>query len=132
MITEDYVNFEIAKLLKEKGFDEPCRSYYIGSSGRYSRCAVEIRTINCASDEILRPTFQMVLKWLREEKNLSIQTILDSWALGRHSGYYIVIQDTNSDFEEISPRVNEEDTVFFSTHEEAVEAAIKYTLENLI
>ena len=27
-ITEDFVSFEIAKLLKEKGFDEPCRSLY--------------------------------------------------------------------------------------------------------
>ena len=78
------------------------------------------------------PTLQMACKWLREEKHFYIQINLDSWALGRHSGYYIVIQDTNSDFMEISPRVNEEDTVFFSTYEEAVEAAIKYCLENLI
>ena len=28
MITEDYVSFEIAKLLKEKGFDELCYQKY--------------------------------------------------------------------------------------------------------
>lgn len=28
MITEDYVSFETAKLLKEKGFDESCRAVY--------------------------------------------------------------------------------------------------------
>ena len=28
MITEDYVSFETAKLLKEKGFDEYCKSVY--------------------------------------------------------------------------------------------------------
>ena len=28
MITEDYVSFETAKLLKEKGFDSECHSYY--------------------------------------------------------------------------------------------------------
>lgn len=27
MIKEAYVSFEIAKLLKEKGFNEPCRAY---------------------------------------------------------------------------------------------------------
>ena len=27
-LTEDYVSFETAKLLKEKGFDEPCFAYY--------------------------------------------------------------------------------------------------------
>jgi hypothetical protein len=28
MITEDYVSFEVAKLLKEKGFNEPCIATY--------------------------------------------------------------------------------------------------------
>ncbi len=28
MITEDYVSFETAKLLKEKGFDDECQKYY--------------------------------------------------------------------------------------------------------
>ena len=28
MIQEDYVSFETAKLLKEKGFDEECQKYY--------------------------------------------------------------------------------------------------------
>ena len=28
MITENYVSFEIAKLLKEKGFNEPCLMCY--------------------------------------------------------------------------------------------------------
>ena len=30
MITEDYVSLEVAKLLKEKGFDEPCDFVYDG------------------------------------------------------------------------------------------------------
>ena len=29
IITEDYVSYEVAKLLKEKGFDEPCYTCYI-------------------------------------------------------------------------------------------------------
>ena len=29
MITEDYVDFSTAKLLKEKGFDEPCYMAYV-------------------------------------------------------------------------------------------------------
>ena len=28
MITEDYCSFEVAKLLKENGFDVPCNHYY--------------------------------------------------------------------------------------------------------
>ncbi len=43
MITEDYVSFETANLMKEKGFDEPCfryaeskRIYENGSNKVYS------------------------------------------------------------------------------------------------
>ena len=34
MITEDYVSYEVAKLLKEKGFDEPCECAY-SEEGQY-------------------------------------------------------------------------------------------------
>ena len=38
-ITEDYVSFEIAKLLKEKGFDvKPFYQYYVSSCGRVFGC----------------------------------------------------------------------------------------------
>jgi len=36
MITEDYVSFETAKLLKEKGFDEYCG--YYDQTGEYWGC----------------------------------------------------------------------------------------------
>ena len=128
MIKEDYVSFETAKLLKENGFNWPCeKSYYLISE-----------VIMASTDDIINPdtwycpTLQMVMKWLRIEKKLYIQVMLDSWALGDHSGYYIVIQRTDSDFEECSPNVDENDTIFFDTPEEASEAAIKYCLENLI
>ena len=55
MITEDYVSFETAKLLKEKGFDEECQQYY--GDYRYP----------C-------PTLQMAMKWLREVHNIAIET----------------------------------------------------------
>jgi len=35
MITEDYVSFEIAKLLKEKGFDVPCIGRYSVRSKKF-------------------------------------------------------------------------------------------------
>ena len=55
MMTEDYVSFETAKLLKEKGFDEECQKYY----GDYK--------YPC-------PTLQMAMKWLREEHKLYMYT----------------------------------------------------------
>jgi hypothetical protein len=36
MITEDYVSFETAKLLKEKGFNERCNRVYQGPNLKYT------------------------------------------------------------------------------------------------
>ena len=133
MITEDYVSFETAKLLREKGFDERCFSFYWedGSLDANSHDkTTDLR--NSTSSSAVAPTLQMAMRWLREEKHYYIQIMLDSWALGAHLGYYIVIQATDSDFEEISPIVDDIDDVFFETPEQAAEAAIKYCLENLV
>ena len=109
MITEDYVSFEIAKLLKEKGFDWPCEHVCClgGVKNMY-------KAIEC-------PTLQMAMKWLRESHNLQIQiTPIMSrhkdWTFGIYIGF--------------SPLYI--DLLCFPTYEEAVEAALKYSLENLI
>jgi len=135
-ITEDYVSFETSKLLKEKGFNEPTDYYYdlekeIMVSGNWIRdnfCPNLKKTQYVKDRFIYCPTLQMTMKWIREVHNLYIQIMLDGWACGGHSGYSIVIESTNSDFEEVAPT----EKVFYDTHEEACEAAIKYCLENLI
>lgn len=123
MITEDYVSFEVAKLLKEKGFDESC-IYVYRHDGSQDTWDADKENIACQ-----KPTLQMVMKWLREEKHYYIQVMLDGWVLGFYLGYYVVIQKTDSDFEMMLSDVCEE--VFYKTYEEACEAAIKYCL-NLI
>ena len=120
MITEDYVSFETAKLLNTKGFKGEFHKHYWGyEPGK------EFLTDGSFNPEYdyPAPTLQMAMKWLREVHNIYIQIMLDSWALGDRSGYYIVIQKTDSDFEEVSPV--DIDEVFFQTYEEACEIAIK-------
>lgn len=144
MITEDYVSFDIAKLLKEKGFDEKCISVYhdgelqlVSSLGifcgdGYGEQILTYTNSECEWSPIMisAPTLQMATKWLRDEKHYYIQVMLDGWACGDHSGYYVVIQKTDSDFEMMLQDALDE--VFYSTYEEACKAAIKYCLENLI
>ena len=72
-ISEDYISFEIAKLLKEKGFDWECISYYVDDEPedvKYSFCGKtnSIWESRCCS----APTLQMAMKWLREEYNIYI------------------------------------------------------------
>ena len=73
MITEDYVSFEIAKLLKEKGFDEPTtKSYY--TEGFENPMKFSHDLLPCIRpDEFLCPTLQMAMKWLREVYNINIE-----------------------------------------------------------
>lgn len=101
-ITEDYVSFEVANLLKEKGFDEECQQYY----GDYK--------YPC-------PTLQMAMKWLRKTHNIVMYItpniefeneydvhVKVKWFIGKWAG------------------------VRFKSYELACEAGIKYCLENLI
>ncbi len=130
---EDYVSFETAKLLKEKEFDEETRGYYPvkgDATGRLFANSSSEYNHNHSQVQISAPTLQMAMKWLRNEKHYYIQVMLDGWACGGHSGYYVVIQKTDSDFEMMLQDALEE--VFYSTYEEACEAAIRYCLENLI
>ena len=78
MITEDYVSFETAKLLKEKGFDADCHAYYIAyanGTNRFNISAAYPYGYNFNDDEDYQysaPTLQIVMKWLREVYNTVI------------------------------------------------------------
>ena len=129
MITEDYVSFEIAKLLKEKGFDEPTYRAYC-ETNREHRLSYDVGRTNSQWDKFNKedgifncgaPTLQMAMKWLREAHNLNIGILFGRLRdFKTHWNFYI---------EDI--KLGRE-SLFFHTYEEACEAAIKYCLKNLI
>ena len=134
MITEDYVSFEVAKLLKEKGFDAECRAAYT-NYGQLFTTQIQQYITNVVSSkgtlwDCIAPTHQMAMKWLREVHNIMISP----YALSL--GYYFEIVDlTTKDITGCKPLYkvgipSKEDVL--STYEEAVEVALKYTLENLV
>ena len=135
MITEDYVSFEVAKLLKEKGFDEECRAYYVKSK----ECGIELfpsdRSHNYNDDvypHTSAPTLQMAMKWLREKHNLSITVFLLNVVDGEYIGYHADIELMAEWVESLNKFKKVGLGEAFHTYEEAVEAAIKYCLKNLI
>ena len=143
-ITEDYVSFETAKLLKEKGFDEGLHWQQV--TGRYAlrgfsfeRWDWGIYEISYKEGEfihfhdqyfyytevkdkkntIVAPTLQMVMKWMRVIHNIDVSITPD-----RKKNYTaLVFVNKELPFVSIGS---------FQTYEEACEAAIKYCLENLI
>ena len=127
-IIEDYCSFETAKLLKEKGFDAPCLSYFWTeeNGANISYCETPFTNQQLYSGQTLRPTLQMAMKWLRE-KNWFICIIPLAFYCGEKAckfGYNIWADD--------NLEIDEFDTPKFNTYEEATESAIKYCLENLI
>ena len=150
MITEDYVSFETAKLLKEKGFDAECHSHYYpchypdGSIEyhKYGRTELlkkqpcydiySLKTL--PKDHYLAPTIQMAMKWLREKHNkiivpgISLDDQTSSTINHYIVGIWYVPKNNGGALCFISPTPENG----YSTYEEACEAGIKYCLENLI
>ena len=135
MITEDYVSYEVAKLLKEKGFDEACRAYY-DKDGEFNW----VWNCGCSrNDEFSEvsscPTHQMAMKWLREKGvDISITPEFSTEAepcVDLFCGYSAsVFKTQNGEYidECIIKKEEEWGSVPFVCYEDAVEAALKYCL----
>jgi len=120
MNTEDYVSFEIAKLLKDKGFDEPCLMCYtydkkFGNYGHYNSCK------NSEVFSLTAPTIQSTRKWLRKKHNIDI-TVDPHDVCGEWIYQYHLCKDREYLFS------RDVDT----SYENCANEAIKYCLENLI
>lgn len=126
-ITEDYVSFETAKLLKEKGFNPlECGMYYSITTGK--------RTTELLTSLIACPTLQMTMKWLREFHGLNIyargvwkdvEVQYGGWEAAVVGYEWFVESLTDDTYSKMSKEQ-------FLTYEEACEAAIRYCLKFLI
>lgn len=124
MITEDYVSFETAKFLKEKGFEVPSFKPEEWLFCMYDKQG-KLHWGAYSDDWYCRVTLQMAMKWLREVHNKSIE-VRSQGSKATIIGWIVEIYNlVNQDEEFHHPYP-------FSTYEEACEAAIKYCLENLI
>ena len=65
-VFEDYVGFETAKLLKEKGFDWIVEKCFLEHKNYYVPCDPSEIQRKDRKDAIAIPTIQMAMKWLRE------------------------------------------------------------------
>ena len=143
---EDFVTFEIAKKLKEKGFKEECVAHYYSNDPTcrikntaladyihqpfciesikrsWNRCELNPCSSGCYYDV---PTISQVLKWLRDLLEIDIlPKIVISYCdnLNRIRSYSCSIY---------SPRLNKPiETEYFESYEEATLAGIEYVLDN--
>ena len=134
-MNEDYVSFETAKLLKEKGFDESTSMVYM-SYGELCKLDRFESIRNSNYNDITKsyfkytaPTLQMAMKWLRETHNISVRARYDEVEDEKeriYCAWFFDILSMNPYKTLVEPEQG------YSSYEEACEAAIKYCLENLI
>lgn len=131
-IKEDYVSFETAKLLREKGFEGDCYAcyeYFESGVTLYNGWTFEYKgnPVHNTNDRIKCPTLQITMKWLREIYKTDICVCRELDEYGDCFDGYIAVVYSNKVYR-VTIRDVEKDLSF----EEAAEAAIKYCLTNLI
>lgn len=128
MITEDYVSYEIAKLLKEKGFYQDFYNsfmpvWHYNGNNKVLSFTEDDSYPSETQEWYSAPTLQMAMKWLREKQIFITIGFCDYPTL--HKSEWIPEVCTHDS-------IFDEPSIAYSTYEEACEAAIKYCLNNLI
>ena len=117
------MSYETAVLLKEKGFDIPCRQAYFNGSlvdyTMYGFCDGEL--IDC-------PSQSLALKWLREVHDLHI--VVYPWQADNEEKAIHWCCTVYKAFAHLGNDVYTNETP--KSYEQAVEAALDYVLKNLI
>ena len=131
MIEEDYVSFEIAKLLKEKGFDITlCNTCY-----KYNGKFCNNRKSMSGVDNMIcypAPTLQMAMKWIREQGfYINVDIDVDYNEDERGTKWYHKPAWDWAVFRIDERKQMSDDGALYATYEQAAEVAIKWCLENL-
>lgn len=148
MITEDFVSFELAKLLKEKGFDGNTFYKYADKEGVIEEWYDDYRErmlrfdldegclikplaepqdkYRVYGDTIPAPSLALAMKWLREVHKICIvvqPVVTDDDGSGGCLWIFTISKRL---------KLMYKSEVVYERYEQACEAAIKYCLENLI
>lgn len=118
MIEESYVSRDTARMLKEAGFDEVCRSAYYATG---NSAVMYERNSMLSPGYVSRPTQALAARWLREEHGMFIEIY------HRVTGYgYFVIKIESNELLAI-PTIS--DKMQFAIYEEAFENALRKAIK---
>lgn len=120
VIDEDYVDFEVAKLIKKKNVKIPFAAVYDNNGNFYE----SLGDCPYSKDEILygAPTLYKIMKWLRLEQGVQIQIHTGIFNKKPSFGYtFTLVSLTQRNFLGLNKRVVE-----YPNYEDAVNAALKF------
>lgn len=143
MDMSDFVSFELAQKLKEKGFRKKCLYCYRNRDGKlfanplYNNDATEtyITTNDLlyshnskVESRIDAPTISQVLKWLREEKKIVFGITPMQDVDSDYLGWCITIYKVADDGYGLSWQ----EELYYDSYESSAIAGIEYVIDNLI
>ena len=114
-----YVSFEVARLLREKGYNDLNECYYNRHGVMCARHEGKI----LKEGECMAPRLDEAFRWLREERYIHITIEVHA------SGYYAVLWKTNGTFIKTLAGEGLNDGGVWNTCEEAMQAGILETLK---
>lgn len=127
MTNEDYVSLEVAKMLKEKGFNEYCGAYYhlnwddMTEEERFEIAPSHNFRNRNNGYRVGVPTLYEAQKWLRSAKGLHIEVSY----MSKNYWIYEILTIPNHDLIGLSDRMN----VNYMSYEEALTAGIHEALK---
>lgn len=125
---EILIEFETAKLAKEKGFDLPHSKYY-GAKGSFHNSKQRLTHESLRSGGFLAPTQSLLQKWIREEYNFHIK--VEEEGRGKFWYYAIVDFKERHSTHSLRKKASKEDWEF-KTHEEALEKGLMEALKLIL
>lgn len=138
---EYYVSLEVAKLLKEAGFDWEVNHSYPNCESLDNSCSGYMEDLSFYHNlndgkygGMSAPTLEVAQRWLREVKHLDISIHYDPTI--KSQPYVYFIYDVEEKFNDIlgiiSPVTHSYSDGYFYTYEEAQESGIKKALELIL
>ena len=119
MIAESYVSFDTAKLLKEAGFDEVCRSAYYATG---NSAVMYERNSMLSPSYVSRPTQALAARWLREVHRIHI---FSNYFFEDGRWFYVIVDLKEShEVRAIHPDIRS-----YQSNEEALEAGLQEAIK---
>ena len=134
MIHEEICTYEVCKLAKEKGVPQHIteEAYIVDNYGEDDYNIgdrVPIPLIPDYMDDVAAPTQSLLQRWLREEKGIDIEIAPEPTKETESKRIYMWATFSDCDGNYYDAHSCDEE---YNTYELALEAALKYSLENLI
>ena len=134
MIEEIYVSFDTARMLKEAGFDVPCRGVYVTDRTGYYEFR-EYDNKQTTDDlcwntedgfyyEYLAPTQALAARWLREVHHINVYACFDYEEFDEKKWFFTREHTMVTDDSAVYC-----DVINYDSYEEALEAGLKHGLE---